>query len=320
MPSALITGATGQDGSYLVDRLGNLGWEVHALVRGGRIPEEQPVPGWVHSHTGDLLDSNSITSIVQDVEPDFVFNLAGITSVAASWDNPELTAKVTGVAAGVLLDESWKLQERTGKPVRFVQATSSEIFGSPLTAPQNEQTPVRPVSPYGAAKAFAHHLVSVYRGRGLMASAAILYNHESPRRPSAFVTRKITGEVAKISRGLSDKLVLGNTAAERDWGWAPDYVEGMLSLALADEAIDIVISTGELHTVQDFVGAAFAEVGITDWERFVEIDPALFRPVDATKVIGDSRVAREKLGWHPTVPFDEIVARMVRHDVELLPK
>jgi GDPmannose 4,6-dehydratase len=318
MPSAFLTGATGQDGSYLIEQLGSAGWDVHALVRTALPPEEQSVPDWVHTHVGDLQQPEQVASIIGEVEPDTIYNLAGITSVAQSWNEPELTGKISGLAVGTLLDGAWKLQERLSRQVRFVQATSSEIFGSPTTAPQNEETPIRPISPYGAAKAYAHHLISVYRGRGLFASAAILYNHESPRRPSTFVTRKITAEVARISAGLSTTLVLGNTAAERDWGWAPDYVNAMVLLALADEAFDIVVSTGKLHSVRDFVAAAFAEVGIDDWESFVEIDPKLFRPVDATRVLGDSTLARQRLGWQPTVTFAETVARMVRHDLELL--
>jgi GDPmannose 4,6-dehydratase len=318
MPSAFLTGATGQDGSYLIEQLGLDGWDVHALVRKTPVTEEQPVPDWVTTHVGDLLDADAVSGIISEVEPDTIFNLAGITSVAQSWDYPELTGRVTGLAVGTLLDAAWKLQERLARPVRFVQATSSEIFGSPENSPQNEDTPIRPVSPYGAAKAYAHHLVSVYRARGLFASAAILYNHESPRRPSTFVTRKITAEIARISTGRSTKLILGNTAAERDWGWAPDYVSAMVLLAQAEHPFDAVISTGELHSVRDFVAAAFAEAGISDWEQFVEIDQNLFRPVDATRVVGDSSRARDELGWQPTVQFPEIVARMVRHDLELL--
>jgi GDPmannose 4,6-dehydratase len=305
MPSAFITGATGQDGSYLIEQLGAQSWDVHALVRATPAPGEQSVPDWVTSHGGDLLDPGAVVTLIDEIEPDVVFNLAGVTSVAQSWEQPELTGKVTGLAAGALLDAVWHLQQRTGKTHRFVQASSSEIFGSPT-------------SPYGAAKAYAQHLVSVYRGRGLFASAAILYNHESPRRPLTFVTRKITSEVARISRGQAEKLTLGNIEAERDWGWAPDYVSALISLAAAAEPFDVVVATSELHTVRDFVAAAFSEVGIDDWESYIEVDPRFFRPVDATRVVGDTGRAATRLDWHPTVPFAEIVARMVRHDLELL--
>lgn len=318
MPSAFITGATGQDGSYLIEQLRVKEWEIHALVRKTTKPTENEVPGEVIKHVGDLLDPTAVARMIEEVEPDAIFNLAGISSVAQSWDNPDLTARLTGLAVGTLLDGAWRVQKKTSKTVRFVQASSSELFGNPTTSPQDENTAIRPVSPYGAAKAFAHHLVGVYRGRGLFAASGILYNHESPRRPSSFVTRKITSEVARIGTGRSKSLVLGNLDAERDWGWAPDYVDALVRIALADEPDDFVVATGHAHSVRHFVGAAFAAAGIEDWEHYIEVDERFNRPVDAATLLGDSGKARSILGWTPTVRFEEIVALMVENDMQLL--
>lgn len=318
MRTAFITGVTGQDGSYLAEQLHSIGWDVHALVRNGANAQETAVPEWVTGHAGDLLEPATLRSALSESAPDVVFNLAGISSVAQSWEDPELTSRVTGLAVATMLDASWKLQESTGRQVRFVQATSSEIFGAATQVPQNEDTPIRPVSPYGAAKAYAQHIVGVYRARGLFASSSILYNHESPRRPDTFVTRKITSGVAQIAAGTSSKLLLGNLDARRDWGWAPDYVDAMVRIATADAADDFVIATGEAHAVRDFVGAAFAAAGIIDWERFVAMDERFNRPVDAPLMCGDSSKAHDILGWRPTKRFEDIVGAMVAHDLELL--
>jgi GDPmannose 4,6-dehydratase len=318
MSTALITGITGQDGSYLAEQLHSRGVEVHALVRAESSAQEQSVAEWVTLHEGDLLRTESLRAAVTDAAPDYIFNLAGISSVAQSWKEPELTSRVTGLAVGSMLDAAWTLQESTGKPVRFVQASSSEIFGAAEQVPQNESTPIHPVSPYGAAKAYAHHLVGVYRSRGLFAASGILYNHESPRRPEAFVTRKITAGVAQIAAGTSSELLLGNLDAQRDWGWAPDYVDALVRIVEADVADDFVIATGESHTVREFVGAAFAAAGIADWENLVAVDERFNRPVDAPLMRGDSSKIRETLGWKPTKRFDEIVSAMVGHDLDLL--
>jgi len=318
MPSAFITGATGQDGSYLVDELGSAGWDVHALVRKESLEQEQSIPGWVTPHLGDLLDPAGLARLIDDIEPDAIFNLAGITSVAQSWEYPDLTARLTGLAVGTLLEGAWRVQSRTGRQVRFVQASSSEIFGDSADSPQTEQTPIRPVSPYGAAKAYAHHLVNVYRARGLFAASGILYNHESPRRPTSFVTRKITNGVAKIAAGKASTISLGNLDAERDWGWAPDYVDALVRIMDAEHPDDFVIATGVAHSVRDFVDAAFRAAGIDDWESLVEIDERFNRPVDATKMLGDSSHANAVLGWEPTVMFDTVVSRMVEHDLDLV--
>ncbi|MCZ2823782.1 MULTISPECIES: GDP-mannose 4,6-dehydratase [unclassified Modestobacter] len=319
---ALVTGATGQDGGYLVEQLVGQGVEVHALVRGAggasSALRSTELPAGVHVHRGDLTDGLSMDRLVQELEPTEVYNLGGLSSVALSWEQPALTAQVSGVAVGHLLKASYDLQERTGVPVRFVQASSAEIFGRSERVPQDETTPVRPLSPYGAAKAYAHHLVGVYRARGLHASSCILYNHESPRRPQTFVTRKITVGAARIARGLQDQLAMGNLDARRDWGWAPDYVAAMTAAARDEAGRDYVVATGVSHSVRDFVAAAFAAAGITEWERHVTLDPRFARPSDAPELVGDSSRARQLLGWSPTTTFPEVVTRMVEHDLALL--
>jgi GDPmannose 4,6-dehydratase len=316
---ALVTGATGQDGSYLVEQLVAEGAEVHALVRADDADAASPaLPAVVHTHPGDLSDGPGLEGLVREVEPAEVYNLGGLSSVARSWQEPALTAQVTGVAVGHLLAAAFQVQETTGRPVRFVQASSAEIFGRTSRVPQDETTPLRPLTPYGAAKAFAHHLVGVYRARGLHASSCILYNHESPRRPETFVTRKITAGAARIAAGLEETLAMGNLDARRDWGWAPDYVAAMVLAARADMGRDYVIATGVSHSVRDFVAAAFQAAGIDDWERHVRLDPRFARPSDAPELVGDAGRAQRFLGWQPQMAFDEIVACMVRHDLALL--
>jgi GDPmannose 4,6-dehydratase len=310
---ALITGVGGQDGSYLAERLLADGVDVHALSLVG----DGPVDG-VRTHVGDVADVDATRALVLDLAPDEIYNLAALSSVARSWDEPELTARVNGLAALGLLESARQLQEREGRPVRFVQASSAEIFGLPERTPQDEDTPVRPVNPYGVAKAFAHQMVGVYRHRGLPATSLVLYNHESPRRPEQFVTRKITAGAAAIAARAADRLTLGNLGATRDWGWAPDFVDAMVRAARAEEPRDYVVATGESHTVEDFVAAAFRCVGIDDWAAYVEVDPALFRPVDAQALVGDPSRIKRDLGWAPTVGFEKVVRRMVEADVARL--
>lgn len=306
---ALITGVTGQDGSYLAERLLADGVEVHALVLPGS--ERSDVPDGVVCHDGDLIDVDATRRLLADLVPDQVYNLAAISSVAQSWQQPERVAQVNGFAAGALLESAHQVRERTGRDVRVVQASSAEIFGQPRRSPQNERTEIRPINPYGAAKAYAHHAVGVYRGRGLHASALVLFNHESPRRPTQFVTRKITSTVAAIAAGRADRLTLWSLESRRDWGWAPDYVDAMVRAARADRPDDYVIATGRSHSVGDFVAAAFTAAGITDWTGLVEVDPARARPADATELVGDASRARQRLGWSPTVGFEELVGRML---------
>lgn len=315
MPTAFITGVTGQDGSYLAERLTSHGWHVHALIKSSQDAHGNPLPDSLELHEGDVTDANLMSGLLRSVRPDTVFNLAGISSVAASWDDPVGTISVNALAVSVILDVLWRMQVEFGHSAKFIQASSAELFGDANEVPQSERTMISPVSPYGASKALAHHMVSVYRKRGLFASSAIFYNHESPRRPAAFVTRKITSQVARIALGLDDILVLGNLDAKRDWGWAPDYVEAMILMEQHSVADDFVVASGESHTVRDFVRASFTSVGIEDWEKHVRIDPKFVRPADVGEMRGDASKARQELGWVPTISFSEIVARMVAHDL-----
>jgi GDPmannose 4,6-dehydratase len=310
MMRALVTGVTGQDGSYLAESLLSDGQEVHGVVRDER---EQLMPGVV-AHRVDLAESGGLAAVIADVRPDVIYNLAAVSSVFRSWDDPLITARLNGVAVAELLASVRSL----GGGIRVVQASSAEIFGAPDSAPQDEQTPVRPTSPYGAAKAYAHSLVGAYRAAGAHASSLILYNHESPRRPEAFVTRKITAAAARISRGLQDRISLGNLAARRDWGWAPDYVEALRLAAAADEPGDYVIATGRSHSVEDFVALAFGRAGITDWRAHVDVDDALLRTGDAAEQVGDATRAQAMLGWRPTRDFEHVVNAMVDADLALL--
>lgn len=313
MTSALVTGVTGQDGGYLVERLVAEGCTVHGMVHAGdphaeALRERSPS---VVLHEGDLTDAASLARVLSEAQPDEVYNLAGISSVAFSWEQPVLTADVTALGVARLLDAV----ANCGREVRFVQASSAEVFGDAEVAPQDESTPLRPTSPYGVSKVFAHHLVGLYRAQGMHAVSLVLYNHESPRRPLSFVTRKITHTVARIAQGLEDVLVLGNVAARRDWGWAPDYVDAMVRAARADEAQDFVVATGEAHSVEEFALAAFARAGI---EPRIEVDASLGRPGDPALLVGDATRARTVLGWTPTVGFAELVGRMVDADLDLV--
>jgi GDPmannose 4,6-dehydratase len=317
MTTAFITGASGQDGSYLAERLIADGYTVHALQHDASSPDLNPEP-WVkqvHWHHGDIADTTAVAELVAALAPDEIYNLAGISSVAQSWQIPVVTAQVTGVGAIGLMQAAWQHQQASGRRVAVIQASSAEIFGSPSQSPQDESTPLAPTSPYGAAKAFAHSMAGAYRSRGLHVSACVLYNHESPRRPDSFVTRKITRAAAEISLGRRDSLALGNLEARRDWGWAPDYVDAMVRAARHEQAGDYVIATGEARSVSDFVAAAFAAVGIADYAGYIVIDPAFFRPVDAFELCGNPARAERELGWQRSVGFEEMVARMVRADL-----
>lgn len=313
MKRAFITGATGQDGTYLTRHLHAQGYEVHGLLRPG---DPAPLdPELVTVHEGDLTDRPRITALLDDIRPSEIYNLGGLSSVAFCWSNPVLAAEVNGVAAVFLLEAAWELQERTGDRVAFVQASSAEMFGEAAVSPQNESTELRPVNPYGASKALAHLSVGVYRARGLHASSLVLYNHESPLRPPTFVTRKITQGAVAIAKGDSTELRLGNLDARRDWGWAPDYVAAMALAASHPEPGDYVIGTGEAHSVRDFVEAAFAAAAVPDWERYVVVDQAFYRPVEAHAMLADASKAHGVLGWSPTVGFRDLVERMVAVDL-----
>ena len=318
MALALVTGIGGQDGGYLAEQLVAAGHRVHGTVSGGT---DAPLPPHLAAlgdaltlHRLDLRDPAALPALVDDVGPDRVFNLAGASSVAASWADPVGTLDVNGRAVLALLEHLFRRAE-AGAPVRLVQASSGEVFAGAAGSPVTEDSPVSPVNPYGVAKAVAHTSVGIYRDRGLHASSLVLFNHESPRRPERFVTRKITRGVAAIAAGRADRLVLGNLDVRRDWGWAPDYTAAMLLAAEAPEADDYVVATGVAHSLRDLVAAAFAEVGIADWEPLLTSDPGLVRPADAEVLVGDPTRLRERLGWAPTVGFEEMVATMVRTDL-----
>ena len=322
MPRAFVTGVTGQDGGYLVERLLGEGVEVHGMVRPGDDDAvrrlQLQAPGVVF-HLGDLSDAARVAGLIAEIAPDEIYNLGGISSVAQSWREPVLTAQLSGVAAAVILDAAWTLQESTGRPVACLQPSSAEMFGHAVDSPQDESTAVRPVSPYGAAKAYAHHMSGIYRVRGLHVATCILFNHESPSRPPTFVTRKISAAAARIGLDGSGVIRLGNLEARRDWGWAPDYVDAMVRALRHDTPDDYVVATGQTRSVADFAEAALRRVGVGDrWREHIAVDVDLLRPVEAPDLVGDASRARRELGWRPTVGFEEIVGRMVDHDLELL--
>lgn len=314
MTRALITGVTGQDGSYLAELLLAQGYDVHGVTRDAG---EAVTPG-VIAHELDLSADSAIGALIAEVQPHELYNLAALSSVYQSWQNPALTARLNGAVVAEMLAAVKTIHDQGDVDIRFVQASSAEIFGVPTVSPQDENTAVRPTSPYGAAKAYAHGLVGAYRTAGVAASSVILYNHESPRRPETFVTRKITAAAARISRGLQDTLELGNMDARRDWGWAPDYADALVRAAQHPESDDFVIATGISHSVRDFVAAAFERAGVSDWADRVTVADSLLRTGDAALQRGDASKAQKILGWTPTVEFDEIVAAMVDHDLALL--
>ena len=309
---ALVTGIAGQTGSYLAENLVTHGWVVHGLVRpGDESLRDLGITLHAELYEQDLVDVAGVGALVERIEPDTVFHLGGLTAVGASWAHPHDYALVTGASTATILDSAQRLADRVGREVGVVHASSAEIFGD-APAPQDESTPIAPTNPYGAAKAYGHHLVQAYRHRGVRASNAILFNHESPRRPPTFVTRKITQGVARIVDGKAESLVLGALDARRDWGWAPDYADALRRCA--DVADDLVIATGESHSIRDFVEAAFAHVGIDDSSRYVRQDDTLLRPADIAELRGSPLRAREAISWEPTLRFSEIVARMVDAD------
>jgi len=322
VPSALITGITGQDGLYLAELLLDKGYDVYGLIRGQSNPKAhlvaETVPG-VKVLAGDLTDLSSLLRALNSARPDEVYNLGAISFVAYSWEQAALTSDVT--AKGVLnMLEAVRLYAGDDlAKVRFYQASSSEMFGKVQQVPQNEQTLLWPRSPYGVAKVFGHYITINYReSYGMHASSGILFNHESPRRGPEFVTRKVSLGVAKIKMGLQDKLVMGNLDARRDWGFAGDYVDAMWRMLQQPEGDDYVISTGETHSIKDLLEAAFGAVGIENWQDYIEQDPRFFRPAEVDMLIGDASKARDKLGWQPTVKFTELVQLMVESDLAAL--
>lgn len=314
MPTALITGITGQDGLYLSEHLLGLGYEVHGLIRGQRNPKRELIRELlpdVRLHEGDLLDDASLRSAFERSQPDEVYNLAAVSFVQYSFANPFLTAEVTGLSVLRLLELI-----REEPKTRFYQASTSEMFGLARETPQNERTPFHPRSPYAVAKTFAHHATVNYReAYGLFAVPGILFNHESPRRGPEFVTRKVTRAAAAIKLGVQDKLELGNLDARRDWGFAGDYVRAMHLMLRQDEPSDFVVGTGQTHSVRDLASIAFRAVGLP-WERFVVTSEAHMRPADVPELCADASRARALLGWRPTVSFEELVTMMVEHDLK----
>ncbi len=315
---ALITGITGQDGSYLAELLLDEGYEVHGMVRRAsteKFDRIEHLRDRITLHQGDLLDQRSLVDTLRAARPQEVYNLAAMSFVALSWVQPTLTADFTGVGVTRMLEA---LREACPE-ARFYQASSSEMFGKVREVPQREDTPLYPRSPYGVAKVYGHFITINYReSYDLHATSGILFNHESPRRGLEFVTRKITWHAAAIKHGLRDKLALGNLDAKRDWGFAKDYVRAMWLMLQQDTAEDFVIATGETHTVRECVQVAFDEAGFSDWERYVEIDPQFLRPAEVDLLIGDPTKAREQLGWVPETSFEELIRLMTRADLELL--
>jgi GDPmannose 4,6-dehydratase len=319
-PSALITGITGQDGSYLAELLLEKGYQVHGMVRRASTEKSDRIEHLrdrITLHQGDLLDQRSLVDTMRAAEPQEIYNLAAMSFVAVSWIQPTLTAEFTGVGVTRMLEA----MRETCPEARFYQASSSEMFGKVLQAPQTETTPFYPRSPYGVAKAYGHFITVNYReSYDLHATSGILFNHESPRRGREFVTRKITWHAAAIKHGLATELRLGNLDAERDWGFAKDYVEAMWLMLQRDDPADYVIATGEGHSVRECCEIAFDEAGLGDYEQYVTIDPAFVRPAEVDHLIGDASKAERDLGWKPRTSFEELIRLMTRSDIDLLAK
>src|SRR5215831_675324 len=315
--TALITGITGQDGSYLAELLLAKGYHVHGIVRrssADNVGRIEHLRDSLELHQADLLDQTSMAQVLADVQPDEVYNLAAMSFVPTSWQQPVLTGEFTALGVTRLLDAL----RQVCPEARFYQASSSEMFGRARETPQRETTPFHPRSPYGVAKVYGHHITVNYReSYGLFACSGILFNHESPRRGLEFVTRKVTDGAARIKLGLSGELRLGNLDARRDWGFAGDYVRAMWLMLQQDAADDYVVASGESHSVQELVEHAFDYVGL-DWQAFVVTDPGLKRPAEVDVLQGDATKARQTLGWEPTVTFLELVHMMVQADLERL--
>ena len=320
---ALITGITGQDGSYLAELLLNKGYEVHGLIRRSstfnthRLDHIYVDPhdpkGKLYLHYGDLNDGGQLSNLVYNIHPDEIYHLGAQSHVRVSFDMPEFTGDITGLGTTRILEAI----RRSGIKTRFYQASSSEMFGD-APAPQNEETPFWPRSPYAAAKVYAYWMTRNYReAYNMFACNGILFNHESPLRGETFVTRKITRALARIKFGLQDKLYLGNLDAKRDWGYAPDYVKAMWLMLQQDDPQDFVIATGQSHSVREFLEEAFSYADL-DWKEYVEIDPRYFRPTEIELLLGDAGRARKILGWEPEVGFKELVRLMVDADINAL--
>ena len=319
---ALITGVTGQDGSYLAELLLSKGYEVHGLRRRSSTFGTERIEHLIfgddpplHLHYGDLSDGNGLMRLLREIEPHEVYNLAAQSHVRVSFDQPTYTADVTAVGTLRLLEAIRDVQDDTGRQIRFYQASSSEMFGKVVETPQKETTPFYPRSPYGVAKVYSHWITINYReSYDLHASCGILFNHESPRRGETFVTRKITRAATRIKLGLQEKLYLGNLDAKRDWGFAGDYVEAMWRMLQQETPDDYVVATNELYSVRDFCKMAFDQLGL-NYEDHVEIDPRYYRPAEVDLLLGDATKAHEQLGWKPQTSFDQLVDMMVKQDL-----
>ena len=319
---ALITGITGQDGSYLAELLLSKGYEVHGLRRRSSTFGTERIEHLIfgddpplHLHYGDLSDGNGLMRLLREIEPHEVYNLAAQSHVRVSFDQPTYTADVTAVGTLRLLEAIRDVQDDTGRQIRFYQASSSEMFGKVVETPQKETTPFYPRSPYGVAKVYSHWITINYReSYDLHASCGILFNHESPRRGETFVTRKITRAATRIKLGLQEKLYLGNLDAKRDWGFAGDYVEAMWLMLQQETPDDYVVATNELYSVRDFCEKTFSQLGL-NYEDHVEIDPRYYRPAEVDLLLGDSTKAYEHLGWKPQTSFDQLVEMMVKKDL-----
>jgi GDPmannose 4,6-dehydratase len=314
---ALITGVTGQDGSYLADFLLEKGYEVYGIVRRSSLEKYdriEHIQDKIRFVEGDLTDQSSLDQALQQLKPDELYNLAAQSFVPVSWNQPVLTADVTGLGVLRVMEAVRKHSPKT----KFLQASSSEMFGKVREKPQTEKTPFHPRSPYGVAKVFGHHITVNYReSYGLFACSSICFNHESPRRGHEFVTRKVTQHVAKIKLGLTDKIKMGNLDAQRDWGFAGDYIRAMWMMLQQPQADDYVIATGETHSVQELLEVAFSRVGL-DWKKHVEIDPKLVRPAEVDYLCGNAEKAQKVLGWKPEVTFKQLIEMMVDVDLNTL--
>src|ERR1017187_880331 len=324
MKKALITGITGQDGSYLAELLLSKGYEVHGLIRRAssfNTERLEPIYKDPHRtdtrlflHHGDLANSVAVFTLIAKIEPDEIYNLGAQSHVRVSFDIPEYTGDVTGVGTARILEA----MRHAAPKARFYQASSSEMFGLVRETPQRETTPFYPRSPYGAAKVYSHWMTVNYReSYGIHASNGILFNHESPRRGETFVSRKITRAAARIKAGLQEKLYLGNLDAKRDWGYAPEYVEAMWLMLQQEKPDDYVIATGETHSIREFLDLSFGHAGL-EWQKYVEIDPHYYRPTEVDLLIGDAAKAKKKLGWAPKTKFPELVRIMTEADIALL--
>jgi GDPmannose 4,6-dehydratase len=314
---ALITGVTGQDGSYLAELLLEKGYIVHGMVRRSSTETNeriQHLEGRIELHQADLLDQGSLMNMIRESRPHEIYNLAAQSFVPTSWSQPSLTGEFTGLGVTRMLEAVRLIDPE----IRFYQASSSEMYGKVRETPQNEATPFYPRSPYGVAKVYGHHITVNYRESfDMFAVSGILFNHESPRRGREFVTRKISETVAKIKLGLADQLLLGNLDARRDWGFAPEYVEAMWRMLQQDAAVDYVIGTGETHSPQEFVDVAFSHVGL-EAADFVGVDERFLRPAEVDLLLADPTKAREQLGWTATTPFEDLVRIMVESDLHAL--